>query len=99
MWRQCLPQDQEFPVPYKLVQLAAGAYDIDLDGDVVPSLVVTPGRTDIGRWTAELLSSNAPTPFTASVHMFATFSAILTWLGDPEVLYPPDVVSARGQAA
>ena len=85
-------------MPYKLVQLAAGAYDIDFDGDTVASLVVTPGRTDIGRWTAELLGSDAPVPFTAPVHTFATFSEVLRWLSDPEVVYPAEVVPTRRAA-
>jgi hypothetical protein len=73
-------------VSYKVVQLAPGAYDVELDGDIVASLVVTPGRRDEGRWAVELLGTNAPAPFTAEVHSFATFSDVLTWLGEPQVL-------------
>ena len=85
-------------MPYKLVQLAAGAYDIEFDGTVVASLVVTPGRTDDARWTVELLGSDTPAPFTASSHTFATFSEVLTWLGDPEVVYPAESMTARRAA-
>ena len=73
-------------MPYKVVQLAPGAYDVEFDGDIVASLVVTPGRRDEGRWTMELLGTKAPLPFAADVHTFATFSDVLTWLGDPAVI-------------
>ncbi len=73
-------------MPYKVVQLAPGAYDIEFEDDIVASLVVTPGRRDEGRWTAELLGMNVPLPFTAATHTFATFSDVLSWLGDPEVV-------------
>ena len=65
---------------------APGAYDVEFDGDIVGSLVVDPGRRDDGRWTAELLGTKTTLPFTTDVHTFATFSDVLTWLGDPAVV-------------
>jgi hypothetical protein len=73
---------------YKLIQPAEGAYDVELDGETIASLVVTAGGRGSRRWTAELLDEDGPhpQPFTAETHGFATFSDALTWLGDPEVI-------------
>jgi hypothetical protein len=75
-------------VTYRLIQLAEGAYDVELDGETIASLVVTAGGRGSHRWTAELLDESGPRPqpFTAETHGFPTFSDALTWLGDPEVV-------------
>jgi len=78
-------------VTYRLIQLAEGAYDVELDGETIASLVVTAGGRGSNRWTAELLDEDGPRPqpFTAETHGFATFSEALTWFGDPEVISAP----------
>ena len=58
---------------YRLVQLAPGSYDVELDGMVVASLVQSPTSR---RWTAELLDERQPhpAPFTAAEHRFDSFT-------------------------
>ena len=69
---------------YRLSKLAAGSYDVILNGVIIASLV----RTDLGayhRWTAELLvdlpSEQRPPPFMAPEHEFATLDEACRWLG------------------
>ena len=73
---------------YTLHRLAAGSYDLELNGEVIGGLV----RTEISdrvTWTAELLkplpSKLRPAPFTNLEHEFQTFGAAVDWLGTPEV--------------
>ena len=70
---------------YRLIQLAAGAYDVERDGAIVASLVRNQSSK---RWCAELLDERLPhpAPFTAIEHAFETFADALTWLGSPEVV-------------
>ena len=79
---------------YRLVQLAPGSYDVELNGEIVASLVQSAGR---GLWYAELLDERAPrpAPFTAAEHRFRTLTSALTWFGDPEVVYTPGGDFAR----
>ena len=76
---------------YRLLQLAEGAYDVELDGETVASLVATAGGRGNTRWTAELLDEGRPRPqpFTGESQGFPTFSDALTWFGDPEVISAP----------
>ena len=69
---------------YKLIKLAAGSYDVVLNGVIIAGLV----RSDIRhrmKWTAELLvdlpSGQMPAPFTLSEHEFSTLEEACEWLG------------------
>jgi hypothetical protein len=79
---------------YKLVQLAPGSYDVELDGKVVASLVKSPTSK---RWTAELLDEAGlrPAPFRKAAHWFATLNGVQEWLGDPELVPTPGGAFAR----
>ena len=69
---------------YRLRKLAAGSYDVILNGVIVASLVRTTLRDRV-TWTAELLldvpPSDMPPPFTAPEHDFATLEEACRWLG------------------
>jgi hypothetical protein len=69
---------------YRLCKLAAGSYDVILDGVIIASLVRTTLRDRV-KWTAELLidvpPSDMPPPFTAPEHEFATLEEACRWLG------------------
>jgi hypothetical protein len=71
-------------MPYNLVRLAPGSYDVLLDGVVVASLVRS-GKTHNATWTAELLAdlppSERPTPFTELEHTFGNLEEAEEWLG------------------
>ncbi len=75
---------------YTLARLAAGSYDLELDGEVIGGLVRIRG-TPI-RWCAELLTTDTgapkPPPFDALEHFFPTFEDALQWLGNPKVRQP-----------
>jgi hypothetical protein len=61
-------------VPYKLIRLAPGSYDVFLDGVVVASLVQARGDRPV--WVAELLLdlpiSERPPPFKRLEHTFTS---------------------------
>ena len=65
---------------YTLVQLAAGAYDVERAGEIIASLVR--GSTS-DRWYAELLDDRLPhpAPFTAGQHSFRSLGEAIAWLG------------------
>ncbi|GJD42847.1 hypothetical protein AFCDBAGC_0689 [Methylobacterium cerastii] len=71
---------------YTLHQLAAGSYDLALDGVIVGDVVrdVTPGGQVKG-WRAELLDDvpveQIPRPFSAIEHQFHSLEAVAEWLG------------------
>ena len=69
---------------YKLNRLAAGSYDVILNGVIIAGLVRTDVRDHV-KWTAELLvdlpPDQMPPPFTASEHNFATLEEACHWLG------------------
>jgi hypothetical protein len=69
---------------YRLRKLAAGSYDVVLNGVIIAGLVRTDVRHQV-TWTAELLvdlpSGQTPPPFTASEHDFATLEDACKWLG------------------
>ena len=79
---------------YKLVQLAAGSYDVEYAGEIVASLVQPPSRHV---WIAELLDERGdyPSPFTRPEHRFDTLADALRWLGEPEVVTIPHVEALR----
>lgn len=72
---------------YGLIQLAPGAYDLVLNGEVMGSVVRAGGRSNNTSWTAELLEdlphSQRPAPFEEVEHTFPTLEAVCEWLGDP----------------
>ena len=78
---------------YTIRRLAAGSYDVLLNGCLVASLVREVERSGTTReWLVDLLDEVPPTtwpaPFTAQQHSFASQTAALEWLGirmsDPE---------------
>ncbi len=75
-------------MPYRLLELAAGSYDVLLNGSIVASLVRYQSPTKRGTvWTAELLSDlspeEMPKPFTAWEHTFKRLEEARAWLGAP----------------
>ncbi|TXM58414.1 hypothetical protein [Methylobacterium sp. WL120] len=76
---------------YTLNRLAAGSYDLVLDGIIVGS-VVREVSADGGHraWHAELLEDlppdRRPIPFTEIEHAFPTLDAATAWLGRAMVL-------------
>jgi hypothetical protein len=74
-------------MPYRLSKLAAGSYDVILNGVIIAGLVRADIRHHV-KWTAELLldlpPEQMPSPFTASEHDFATLEEACRWLGISE---------------
>jgi hypothetical protein len=75
-------------MPYNLVRLAPGSYDVLLDGVIVASLVQCgESRQSIHHaiWTVELLlnlpPSERPAPFTEIEHTFSSLEKVQEWLG------------------
>lgn len=75
-------------MPYALLHLAAGSYDLLLDGEIVASVVhdISEGG-DVRNWQAELLNETPPlpAPFTKPAHCFETLEAAVAWLGDATI--------------
>ncbi len=75
---------------YKLFKLAAGSYDVALDGVIIASLVMSEAPSRVRTWTAELLldlpSEERPAPFVDLEHHFSTFEEARTWLGNPPLI-------------
>ena len=73
---------------YRLIQLAPGAYDLLLHGEVVGSIVRNGSRQPY-TWTAELLEdlprSQRPSPFQEIEHDFPSLDELCAWLGHPTV--------------
>ena len=75
-------------MPYTLQRLAAGSYDLLLDGDVVGSVVRSLSKGgDVREWYAELLEAAPPlpAPFTQEAHRFDTLDDTLVWLGGAQI--------------
>ncbi|MFK5599941.1 hypothetical protein ACFZ8E_23535 [Methylobacterium sp. HMF5984] len=76
---------------YTLHQLAAGSYDLALDGVIVGGVVreTTAGGAPTG-WCAELLedlpAATRPRPFDCVEHRFPTLEAATAWLGGAPIL-------------
>jgi hypothetical protein len=74
---------------YSLVQLAPGAYDLLLNGEVIGSVVRAGHHSKDTTWTAELLEDlpriKRPAPFEEIEHDFATLEEVCAWLGNPPV--------------
>ena len=74
---------------YRLIRLASGSYDLELDGDVIASVVRDGNHGHrAARWFAELLDEAGPkpAPFTDPVHEFASFDEVAAWLGQPDTV-------------
>ena len=74
---------------YRLIRLARGSYDLELDGAIVASIVRDGDRGHHAvRWFAELLDEAGPRPepFSEAVHEFGSFEEVVTWLGHPDVV-------------
>jgi hypothetical protein len=79
---------------YKLHRLAAGSYDLVLDGKIIGSVVRNVSVSgDLRGWRVELIEDlspeQRPEPFTEIEHAFRTFNAAWAWLGDPDVIEDP----------
>ncbi|MPR07523.1 hypothetical protein [Microvirga tunisiensis] len=74
---------------YSLIQLAPGAYDLLLKGEIVGSVVRSGARRSDTCWTAELIEdlpeSKRPAPFAEIEHSFGTLQELCEWLGTTEV--------------
>jgi hypothetical protein len=74
-------------MPYDLTKLAAGSYDLWLDGKIIGS-IVKGGSDEAPFWIVELLvdlpPEKRPPPFTEIEHQFPTLEAVRAWLGLPE---------------
>ena len=72
---------------YRLRKLAAGSYDVILDGVIVAG-VVRSMILDRVQWTAELLvdlpREQMPPPFAATEHHFTTLEEACRWFGVSE---------------
>ena len=75
-------------MPYIFHRLAAGSYDLLLDGEIVARVVrdVTDDR-HVQNWQAELLNDTPPlpAPFTKSAHCIETLEEAVNWLGDATI--------------
>ncbi len=75
-------------MPYTLIRLAPGSYDVLLNGVIVASLVRS-DDTHNATWTAELLmdlpSDERPAPFTEIGHTFSSLEEAQRWLGIAEI--------------
>ena len=71
---------------YRVRRLAPGSYDLELDGEVIGS-VVRSGPDNNAMWHAELLQEDAirPAPFTQAEHGFRSLEELVQWLGDAEL--------------
>jgi hypothetical protein len=74
---------------YCLIQLAPGACDLLLNGEVIGSIIHTGERSKNTFWTAELLEdllpNQRPAPFAEIEDTFLTLDALCEWLGNPKV--------------
>lgn len=70
---------------YSLIQLAPGAYDLLLNGELMGSVVKSGYRSTDTTWTAELLDDppprKRPAPFVEVEHSFLTLEDLCSWLG------------------
>jgi hypothetical protein len=74
----------DYRMTYSLTKLAAGSYDLWLDGKIIGS-VVKGGSDDAPIWIAELLVDLPPeqrlAPFTKTEHEFMSLGEVRAWLG------------------
>ena len=68
---------------YKLIKLAPGSYDLELDDEVVASVVRSPDHQhQAPTWYVELLDERGPRPppFSRAVHEFSSLEEAEQWL-------------------
>ena len=74
---------------YKLFKLAAGSYDVALNGVIIASLVMSETPSKVRTWSVELLidlpPDERPAPFTDLEHHFGTLEEARAWLGNPVI--------------
>ena len=80
---------------YAVHRLAAGSFDLLLNGKIIGGVVRNVGATgDPQGWRAELLThlpvKKFPSPFTRPEHLFISLGEALTWLGNPPVFDPDE---------
>ena len=72
---------------YSLIQLAPGAYDLFLNGELMGSVVRTGTGSKNTSWTAELLEDlpqgKRLAPFMEIEHNFPSLEVLSHWLGIP----------------
>jgi len=79
-----------------VILLAPGSYDVELNGEVVASLVCEP--SDRARWYAELLDEDRrPEPFEQAEHEFSTYADALAWLGKVSSGHSPEYRGPRSR--
>jgi len=73
---------------YTLRRLAAGSYDVLLNGVIIASLVRS-GETNDAPWIAELLADlppeERPAPFTEAEHTFGSLEEAQAWFGGAQI--------------
>jgi hypothetical protein len=74
---------------YKLFKLAAGSYDVALNGVIIAGLVLSETPSRVRTWTVELLldlpSDERSAPFTDLEHHFGTLEEAQACLGNPAI--------------
>jgi hypothetical protein len=74
---------------YTLFKLAAGSYDVVLNGVIIAGLVKSETPSRVATWTAELLidlpPEERPAPFTNLEHHFGSLEEARAWLGNPVI--------------
>jgi hypothetical protein len=87
---------------FRLIRLAPGSYDLELDGAIIASVVRdSHGGHHAMKWYAELLDEAGPrpAPFLEPLHEFGSFDEVAAWLGYPATVnVTPAGLSARPTA-
>jgi len=77
-------------VPYTLHRLAAGSYDLLLDGTLIGGVVREIACDHVTAWRAELLDDlprrRRPKPFKQVEHRFKTFGEVVSWLSEATII-------------
>ena len=85
---------------YGLIRLAPGSYDLELDDEIIASVVRDGNHGHHAvRWFAEMLDEAGPrpAPFVEPVHEFGSFDEVAAWLGHPDTVnVARAVLSAHG---
>ena len=87
---------------YRLIRLAPGSYDLELDGEIVASVVRDGNHGHHAvRWFAEILDEAGPmpAPFVKPVHDFGSFDEVAAWLGYPDTVNIPRAVPSAHRTA
>ena len=74
---------------YRLTRLAPGSYDLELNGEIIASVVRDGNHGHHAvRWFAEMLNEAGPrpAPFVKPVHEFGSFEEVAAWLSQPDMV-------------